>query len=365
MEHAPAVIGFVLASVAQVIVTLFTAAYAAQCLLVIIENTAAGADDIDWPGEPFLDYLWKFIYLAWLAAFWLVPAWGLLRILGRLAHWTVPALAYVVVMAGAFCFFFPVSLLSSLSAHSKWAVLSPALLKRLAGRLPALVIYYFVSAMLLAGWLALFYGALAFERGRAILLILAAFAAATALFVNARLLGRVAMLLSSRAGSRKRRRKRRLVSPVAEAVEEAEEPPPKGARAESPATASEEDERFSEEDEGGVYEMTDAIPPPSPQEQPLPLPEAYQLAKEEPPPRAQVMETDSAAAGEGAPPPPSRERPSQRIVYQAPPPPTRPLLQGVYTFPWYPSIVVRWVVLSLCFLVVGFLLRVQLLLLPS
>src|SRR6202035_2888488 len=48
--------------VAGVIVGTYVAAYAANCFLTVAEGTAAGNDKIHWPDEPFIDWLWKFVY---------------------------------------------------------------------------------------------------------------------------------------------------------------------------------------------------------------------------------------------------------------------------------------------------------------
>ena len=52
-------------------------AYAAHCLLVVIEGTAAGTDQVVWPDEPVADWVARAAYVGGLAALWLVPA-GLL-----------------------------------------------------------------------------------------------------------------------------------------------------------------------------------------------------------------------------------------------------------------------------------------------
>src|SRR5205823_10246025 len=48
-------------------------AYAAHCFLTVLEQTAAGNDEVTWPDEPYVDWLWKAAYMLWLSSLWLAP----------------------------------------------------------------------------------------------------------------------------------------------------------------------------------------------------------------------------------------------------------------------------------------------------
>src|SRR5262249_54570881 len=131
--------------VLQTLVGFYVSSYAARCFLLVVEETAAGNDEVLWTHEPIVDWFWKFFYVLWLIAFWLVPAWFLVIVL------KMPALSFLVIAVGLVWLFFPVSLLSSLSANSPWVVLRPALLGRTVQRLGSVVAFYASTALLLAG----------------------------------------------------------------------------------------------------------------------------------------------------------------------------------------------------------------------
>src|SRR5207237_4957071 len=64
---------FFMLLVGAVIVAAYVLAYAAHVFLVVVDGTATGFRDLDWPDEPYVDWLWKGAYLFWLVALWLVP----------------------------------------------------------------------------------------------------------------------------------------------------------------------------------------------------------------------------------------------------------------------------------------------------
>src|SRR5207244_4226568 len=57
---------FFLTLMASVIVGLFTLTYAAHCFLTIVEDTAAGNDEVHWPDQPPTDWYGKPFFLGWL-----------------------------------------------------------------------------------------------------------------------------------------------------------------------------------------------------------------------------------------------------------------------------------------------------------
>src|SRR5438445_6742303 len=121
---------FFFAGVGIVVVGGFVLSYAAHCFLVVLEGTAAGNDAVVWPDEPMVDWLWKPCYLGWLIAFWFVPAWLILDVfIGGVLQ--VPVPNYYALLLGVVWLLFPISLFSSLSAHSRLVVMRLALLRRL------------------------------------------------------------------------------------------------------------------------------------------------------------------------------------------------------------------------------------------
>src|SRR5438128_2593341 len=107
---------YMLLLLAQVVVLIYLGAFAAHCFLVVVENTAAGNDRVRWPDEPIYDWLWKPPYLVWLVAFWLVPAYLVLRAVKPAFLRESPGLQFLAVALPALWLLFPVSLMSSLSA---------------------------------------------------------------------------------------------------------------------------------------------------------------------------------------------------------------------------------------------------------
>src|SRR5689334_22799143 len=61
------------AALGALLFLLYFLAYLGHCFLVTLDATAAGADEVTWPDDPIWDWVWKFAFLAWLAALWVVP----------------------------------------------------------------------------------------------------------------------------------------------------------------------------------------------------------------------------------------------------------------------------------------------------
>src|SRR5262245_37354907 len=137
MAGAGPAILFMLATVAATIVGLYLASYAAHCFLVVLEQTAAGNAEASWPDEMVIDWVWKPFYLVWLVSFWLAPVWLLAALFTPVPFWAT-LLAVVWLL-------FPLSLLSSLGASSRWTVLYPTVLRRLAKNGGALLVVYLVT----------------------------------------------------------------------------------------------------------------------------------------------------------------------------------------------------------------------------
>lgn len=201
------VLMFVMSLVAATILGLILLARAAHCFLVIVESTAAGMDEVPWPDEPFLDWLWKPIYLFGLMSFWLLLGWFILYLVNIGLAMALPGIVGVIV--GVVWLLFPISLYSSLSAQSLVSLLYWPLLRRLGRRLGYLLVLYILTAPLLAGGIVVAYLAVA---GDGWWLPIAALVIPTALFIHARLMGRLGWLLSNRTPV-KDRKVRRLRNP--------------------------------------------------------------------------------------------------------------------------------------------------------
>src|SRR5262249_8746141 len=73
---------FFMLFVALILAALIVFSYAAYSFLVAFVNTAAGNDEVHWPGDPIQDWFFKLWYFLWLLAFWVVPVSLILGILG-------------------------------------------------------------------------------------------------------------------------------------------------------------------------------------------------------------------------------------------------------------------------------------------
>lgn len=321
--------------VALVIVGVYVAAYGAHCLLVIVQGTAAGNDEIVWPDEPMLDWVRGSARLAFLLALCLAPAGLLSRALGP--TWLPYALLLALV---SLWLLFPFGLLSAMSANSPWVLFRPAVLMQLLRFAPAAFAFYLASTLVVLLGATPWYFAL--FAGQTWLLPVAACVSSACLFIYARLLGRLAWLLN------------RVEIPQARpaAAKPVRKTPrrPRGAEVSDPW----------------------AVPEPMTFDPPVELPvDGYEVAApgapvlEEPrPEKKQRRVKGYALRSEELPPTPAQSTTVGDHILQrhlaersrASYVPPRPLLTGVYTFPWYPASVIPWLALSLGFTVVSGLL---------
>jgi len=176
--------------------------YLSHTVVTVIEETAAGNKRVVWSDDPFTDWVWQAAYFAWIVGVWFVPAMFLARVLTRRldvelrfagftlldneVRWMVSSL----VAAAVFWLFFPLSLLSTMSAESRWTVLHGPLFVRLAKNFLSLLFYYLVSAVLILLTIALLYILLA--ASGVLSLIASGVGISVCIILVARLLGRLA-----------------------------------------------------------------------------------------------------------------------------------------------------------------------------
>jgi hypothetical protein len=338
---------FMVSLAGTAIVAAYVLAYAARCLLVVVQGTAAGQDAVTWPDEPIMDWLGQAVHVAFLLALWLAPAGLLARGLRHVWLPDDPGLRTLLLAAPGLWLFFPVGLLSSLSAGSPWVPFRPVIVGRLLRLLPATFAFYLVSLGLAAAAIYPWYVAL---RGMSYLLPVAAIVSAVLLLVYARLLGRIAWLVGRLAplGSSSR----------------PERPQGKPARRKKPRPRVEDP--WAAPGMEVVEKQADDSPPARPRkkrrEHEPPLPdeiEAYGLVTEEVKPPAPAptgpLRREPPPPPRPAPEPPSTAPVEARFLDRPPEyVPRSPLLEGVYTFPFYPQNLAGLVALSAGFLVVGF-----------
>jgi hypothetical protein len=348
--------------------------YAAHRFFVIVQETAAGVDDVKYPADPLMDKLPRAAYLAGLLAICVVPAGFLLKLNPDVSLGGSPLLTSFVVATVILWLLFPIGLLSALSASSPWIVFRLTVLRFMLRRALATFVFYSVSAVLAAGCFGLV--ALAFDRRSWLLILAAPFACSAAFLIYARLLGRMAYLFDQSP----RRKKRRHPAPdtratdpwvgADESVTKRERPKrTRTAEQEEPWIVPKEDPRRKKKrkaDRVQRYVTADNENYPAAAEQPaakpFKMPKGYRVSdepltnapKELPldgyvPVGYEPNETLDDARGEPAPDSPMisdfEHRYSQRV--EETPPPARPLFSGVYSFPWYLDNLPVWSVLAM------------------
>jgi hypothetical protein len=321
---------------------------------VVVAGTAAGAENLSWPDEPFFDVIPGIFPFLFVVALWVVPTH--LTLLSVAKHRTPPQVAAEAAapaeettgprkpplrvwlpVAGDLAVLWlvlPVSLLSSFSATSQWVPLRAAMVAQLVRSAPAFVFYYPLAAVCLAVgagavWLLLF-------SGQPLYILAAAPVLAAAWLIAARLLGRLAALLRP-------------------APDEDDEPDPR------PRTKGERRRARST--------VTDpwALPPPTDEEQYLttrvPQEEAYDIQPAPapaPPPRprrprhapaATPSEETTPYVVESAPTEPEGEaarpgRPVPEPRREVEPAKLESLWTGVVGFPWRAGSVGTWLWLA-------------------
>lgn len=195
---------FVPALVAAALCAFVFFTFAAHYYLTVLESTAAGAREVTWPGESLTDLFWKPFYLAWLLCLWLGPAYIIGRSLA--VAWGSAWLGLAVPVLVAWLLY-PVSQLSSLCASSVWMPLHPQVFARLAQR-PGVALGFFALTLPVfwLGGLAFKWAFLTSEEWK--LLLAGVPLVVVAMFLHARLLGRLAFVLMFTKDILKRKKKK-------------------------------------------------------------------------------------------------------------------------------------------------------------
>jgi hypothetical protein len=394
--------------VGLILVALLVFSYAAYSFLLTLINTAAGNDEVIWPGDPIQDWLFKVWYLGWLLALWTVPASFIVGVFG------LPRPLFMLCVAAVVWLMFPVGLLSSLSAESRLVVFRPVIARLLLKHVGPTLRFYGSSGLVVLVGGAFSYAALfglhsrvAAALDQPVLLVpLAAALGAAGCLIYGRLLGRIALIISrSDSASRKKRHLERpqevdrvesfdpWSTPEANLPAEdkprprhheprkelpkkkqlqagkpkrafdpwavpAEEPIRKPARPSSPTPGFPDDPYGPAEGSYEVMAEGAAFPP-------EPSPPFSRLEEK-------VESYGVSASSEGAPsklPPPvlpevSKLEEELAAPRRLPPLPDRPLLAGVYSFPFYQQAIGPFGTLAFGFLGVLALSRLLLHLFP-
>jgi len=185
------------------IVSFYALNYAAAHFLTKLQDTAAGSDVCQRP-ELGVEWLGHSIFLIYIFAMSLAPC-GLSAVVAYAfappeSYWWPLGLILSAIL-------FPIMLLSSLVAESRWMVLHPDVIMGLLKKPLTFFVLSFVSVAMMALCTALGYGTM---LGFLFLAPLFGIFAATCLLIYARLLGRVGWILTQGAiKPRKRKRKRK------------------------------------------------------------------------------------------------------------------------------------------------------------
>jgi hypothetical protein len=120
-----------------------TAVYAAHYFLVVVETTAHGNDETQWPAESFVEWLWKPFYLAAIAAVWAAPA----ALAGLAVAKSAGPLAGAAVGLGSLMLLYPIGQLSGFVADHPWVPFHPEALVRMILR-PGVTLGFALIAVL-------------------------------------------------------------------------------------------------------------------------------------------------------------------------------------------------------------------------
>lgn len=185
--------------------------FAAHYYLTVLESTATGARPVTWVEESIPEKFWKPFYLGGLLVLWLGPA----HVIGRAlaANAGAPHLTFVVPLGVAWLLY-PVSQLSSLAARSVWVPLHPQVFARVAQRPGAALGFLLLSLPVFAlGGVAFRWAFLTKDEWPR--LFAGVPLLALALFAYARLLGRLAFVLTFTRDLFQKRRKKQPAAPSA------------------------------------------------------------------------------------------------------------------------------------------------------
>lgn len=330
-------------------------AYASHCFVNVVEQTASGNDEVLWPNDPIYDWLWEAAYMCWLTAIWLGP---IVLILRATEHGKDSSALAMIGAASVIWLVFPITLLSSMSGATRWALVSPRMLARLFGqRFGSLLAFYIWSAPDLAV-AAICAQQVFFKPGSILMLGLGAIGLGIAFMIYARQLGRLAHLVEHTRDpiARPSRPRAHRVSPRPARVA------PSASRQRQPRDLPPVDAPAEEARVGYDVRFDDGPTPP-------PAPPARQTR----PPDLDDVPYDLEGPAHAAPPrpplpknllEPSEYEMSLAIGGQAPPPPQSPWTTGVFSFPFYQKTLPPTAALSAGFGFLGLLIRALIILKP-
>ncbi|MFL5243315.1 MAG: hypothetical protein ACJ8FY_14515 [Gemmataceae bacterium] len=344
---------FISLMLAGVVVGFIVISYAAHCFLLIIEDTAAGNDEVIWPEEPLYDWIMKGFYLVAVVAIWLAPLGVIARILKVNGASQPLFLSWLGLAIALLWLMFPISLFSAMSAQSRWVLLRWTILRELARVSGALLTLYFASGLLLAALVGL--GYLTVEGGRLWLLVFLGPMASWGLLVYGRLLGRLAWQLEQLKPRKKKKSASKPNLPkgyAADSTDPWKGPPKRRKRKKIPEPEPAPRQKAKPALEG--YAISSEPLPAHPTDIPL---DGYAAVGYETVPVRHDPEEERELAKRNAEgreiPQPSALQMQLAQRTKLPPPPNKPMFSGVYNFPFYPTTLQAFVKLGLGFYAMG------------
>jgi hypothetical protein len=337
------------------IVATFTWWYVTHVFLIIVEETAAGIDEVRSSDESLSDFLVKGAFGAFFLFVWAAPAYLSARLASHKVRDDWQAYAFALAVGAVFWLAIPLSLLSTMSADSQWTLLDPRLFARLVRRPINVLSYFFLTAVLVAASAPL--AVLLGTDHRALTLLGAAIWLGFAFVLYARLTGRLAYV--ARITRIKRKKKKQIkVKRV------------RGTKVVDPWAVPEEDYREPSARGGGFVQPSEMPSLQGAMDEEI---SGYDVTLREPIKAAESRKMASTAAGESGE---EGYETSRRVEGQATTPEVKaderelkhltrhlekdlahPWLIGVWSFPFYLDSAVRWAILSGAFLFLGLLIR--------
>lgn len=168
-------------------------AYTAYCILIVVSDTAAGSDEVRWPGDFFLDWISQSVWLLIHVAILFIPFGFIIRCLGDSFWSNYPVFRIFIMIVLWLWLAFPIGLLSSLSAKSPFVIVRPIIVYDLLCIFPSTALFYIVTAVGACGVVLLWYLSESYEWP--FLIPVAAVASASGTLIYARLLGRMGQLI--------------------------------------------------------------------------------------------------------------------------------------------------------------------------
>lgn len=169
----------------------FTCSYAAACCTAIVEHTAFGRRKVDqWPEPAWKDWAGDLIPLVYL----LLPTGAIAAVVGQSVDpaWKWPAIVGTMILV------YPFLWISALETGQVWVPFSPTVTWSLFPLWWAWLVFYVLTGLVTAGWVAAYTYGVFRLRAPFLTTLLTTPLLTYVLFVDARLLGRMAWKIGDR-----------------------------------------------------------------------------------------------------------------------------------------------------------------------